>query len=122
MELKLNIYKNQREIEKTYVANTYDIMFGTVEDLVNLLDMEALRGKNGNESLVNALANLVTGSKELLRPLLKDIFPGLTDDELRRVKAKEVLAVAAGLAGFSLDEIKGLYVAGKKAMEGQRMS
>jgi len=120
MELKLNIYKNQREIEKTYIADTYDIMFGTVEDLVNLLDMEALRGKKGNESLINALANLVTGSKELIRPLLKDIFPGLTDDELRRVKAKELLTVVAGLAGFSLDEIKALYAAGKKTMESRQ--
>lgn len=121
MELKLNIYKNQREIEKTYIADTYDIMFGTVEDLVNMLDMEALRGKNGNESLMEAIAKIVTGSKELLRPLLKDIFPGLTDDELRRVKAKEVLAVVAGLAGFSLDELKTLYAAGKKTIEGKKM-
>lgn len=121
MELKLNIYKNQREIEKTYIADTYDIMFGTVEDLVNMLDMEALRGKNGNESLMEAIAKIVTGSKELLRPLLKDIFPGLTDDELRRVKAKEVLAVVAGLAGFSLDELKSLYATGKKTIEGKKM-
>lgn len=121
MEFKLNIYKNQREIEKTYIADTYDIMFGTVEDLVNLLDMEALRGKNGNESLMDAIANIVTGSKELLRPLLKDVFPGLTDDELRHTKAKEVLAVVAGLAGFSLDELKALYAAGKKTIEGKRM-
>ena len=122
MELKLNIYKNQREVEKTYIADTYDIMFGTLEDFVNLLDLESLRGNKGNDSLVTAIGNLISGSRDMLKPLLKDIFPGLTDEEMRRIKAKELLAVVAGLAGFSIDEIKALYSTGKKALEGQKMS
>ena len=32
MNLKLNIYK-KREIIKTYESDTYDLLFGTVEDL-----------------------------------------------------------------------------------------
>ena len=121
MELKLNVYKNQREIEKTYTANTYDVLFGTVEDLTNMLDLEAFADGNAT-SLMAATGKLITGSRELLKPLLKDIFPGLTDEELRRVKAKELLEVVAGLTGFSLDEIKALYETGKKALEGKRTS
>ena len=33
MELKLNIY-NKKNIEKTYSTDTYDLMFGTVEDFI----------------------------------------------------------------------------------------
>ena len=36
--MKLNIYKDQTTIEKTYEAETYDIMFGTVEDLFRVLE------------------------------------------------------------------------------------
>lgn len=122
MELKLNIYKNQKEIEKTYTADTYDILYGTVEDIMNMLDLEAFMGNGGTTSLIEATGKLVSGGREMLKPLLKDIFPGVTDDELRRVKAKELLAVLAGLTGFSLDEIKGLIETGKKALEGRQTS
>ena len=122
MELKLNIYRNQKEIEKTYTADTYDILFGTVEDIMNMLDLDAFMGNGGTVSLMEATGKLVSGSREMLKPLLKDIFPGVTDDELRRVKAKELLAVLAGLTGFSLDEIKGLIETGKKALEGRQTS
>ena len=41
MEIKLPIYE-KREVVKTYTAETYDITFGTMEDLVNVLDMDKL--------------------------------------------------------------------------------
>ena len=28
--MKINIYKNQREVEKTYEVDNYDLMYGTV--------------------------------------------------------------------------------------------
>lgn len=121
MEMKLNIYKNQREIKKTYTADTYDVMYGTVEDLLNMIDLDALTGKKGNASVMDAVCNLLNGGREAIKPLLKDIFPGLTDDELRRVKAKELLEVLVCLTGFSMDELKSLYTTGKKVLEGQKM-
>ena len=33
--LELNIYKNQKEVEKTYRTEAYDLMYGTVEDVVD---------------------------------------------------------------------------------------
>lgn len=121
MELKLNIYKSQKEIEKTYTADTYDVMMGTVEDLLNALDLDALMGHKGATTAAAAASKLVSSGTEMVKPLLKDIFPGLTDEEYRRTKGKEVLAVIVGLTGFSMDEIKALHASGKKAMEGQKM-
>ena len=38
--MKLNIYKNQNEIVKTYKTDAYDLMYGTVEDLFEVIIMD----------------------------------------------------------------------------------
>lgn len=114
MELKLNIYKSQKEVAKTYVAQDYEVMYGTVEDLLDLLDLEALNSDAGKEALLAAVSRILKSRKDVINPLMKDIFPGLTDDELRRTKAVEIVGVIAGLAGFSLDQIKGLAFRSKR--------
>lgn len=108
MELKLNIYKSQREVEKTYNAQDYEVFFGTVEDLLDCLDLEALTGKGDADSIIAAASRLIRCCRTTINPLLMDIFPGLTEDELRRTKTSEVLEVIVGLTGFSLDQIKSL--------------
>ena len=40
--MKLNIYENKKVI-KTYEADTYDLMYGTVTDLVKALDLDKLK-------------------------------------------------------------------------------
>ena len=37
--MKLNVYKSQTEIEKTFEADAYDLMYGTVEDILGILDV-----------------------------------------------------------------------------------
>ena len=119
MELKLNIYKTQKEIEKTYAVDTYDILFGTLDDFAHVLDLHALTGNNGAVEAAKAFYNLVTNGIDSLKPLLKDIFPGLTDDELRRVKVKELVPVVAGMCGFTMEQLDALVESGKKVLAGQ---
>lgn len=113
MELKLNVY-NKREVVKTYTTNDYEVMYGTVEDLLDLLDLEALTNTDDKDSLIAALSRLLNNSREVINPLLMDIFEGLTPDELRHTKAREILEVIVGLTGFSLDQLRGLAFRGKK--------
>ena len=42
--IKLNIYKAdvKNEIEKTYEVEGYDLMFGTVEDFIGVIDLEKM--------------------------------------------------------------------------------
>lgn len=84
--LKLNIYSetNKNEVEKTYTADGYDLMLGTTEDILAVIDFEKMHDQT-------ALAVMIVKCYSLLKPLLKDIFEGLTDDELRRVKFKELI-------------------------------
>lgn len=100
MEMKLNIYRN-REIEKTYTAETYDLMFGTVEDIINLIDLDALSNKENSGDFIAAVSNIVVKGFEHFKPLLKDIFVGLTDEELRRVKISEIIPVIMNVIKFT---------------------
>lgn len=97
MELKLNIYKG-KTIEKTYKAETFDIMFGTVEDLLNIIDLEKLNSDT-------EIAKLIIKVFPLLKPLLKDVFEGVTDDELRRTKIKELIPLFVNIFVFALKEL-----------------
>lgn len=120
MEINLNIWKNQKEIEKTYTIDSYDILWGTVEDLIEVVDTENLLkqladDKAGNMALIRTAANMVTNSRNLINTTLKDVFDGLTDEELKRVKLKELINVALQLITGSVNIIADLGKNSKNA-------
>ena len=85
--MKLNIYKNQREVEKVYEIDNYDLMYGTVEDILAIFDeIEDLRDNM-------QIFKVIQKNRQKLNDLLQDIFPELTDEELRRIKLKELVPV-----------------------------
>lgn len=97
MELKLNVYKG-REVEKTYTTDTYDLMYGIVEDILGVLDLEKM---TDNLEVAKMVINLMPQ----IKPFLKDVFEGLTDEELRRTKVKELIAVFVNIVMYSINEI-----------------
>lgn len=103
MELKLNIYskENKNEIEKTYVTDTVNIMFGTIEDIFEIVDIEKI---NDNEEIVK----MVIKGMKLLKPFLKNVFDGLTDDELRQTNIKELVVVFVEIFKYTFNEIMGM--------------
>lgn len=94
--MKLNIYKNQKEIAKTYEIDTYDIMYGTVQDILGLLEDGIDDLKNEDE-----LLKLVVQNREKLDEFLLDMFEdqGLTKEELRMTKIKELIPMFIELFG-----------------------
>ena len=104
MELKLNVYKNEKDengkriIDKTYVANSCDLLWGPIEDVLGVLDFENL---TTNEEITKMVFT-VMGQ---IKPILKDIFWGLTDEELKRVSAKEIIPVIFGILGEAIQGI-----------------
>jgi hypothetical protein len=105
MELKLNVYKG-RKIEKTYTATEYDLLFGTVEDLLDIIDFEKLNDET-------ELAKTVLRVAKQVKPLLKDVFIGLSDDELKRVPVREIVPVVLELCKYALNEITVTFSGGK---------
>ena len=89
--MKLNIYLNQKQIEKTYSIDHYDIMYGTVEDILAIFD--EIEDLSDNMQIFKVIQK----NRVKLNDLLKDIFPELTDDELRRIKLRELVPLFMGL-------------------------
>lgn len=101
--MKLNIY-NKREIVKTYVAETYDLMFGTVEDLLKLIKIDSM--KTGSDiEIIKMVGGMLIGGIGDVKWLLFDVFEGLTDEELRNTKVSEIAAVLVEIVKFAIIEM-----------------
>lgn len=96
--MKLNIYSG-KNIIKTYEVDNYDLTYGVIEDVIEIIDGRDLENKND-------LINVAIDSFHLLRPLLKEVFDGLTDDELRTVKIRELIVVIVELIKASITNLK----------------
>lgn len=104
MELKLNIY-NKKNIVKTYTTDTYDIMFGTFEDLINTFDLDHLDIGDDVELIKSVSQIILNNFNGILKPLIKDIFDGLTDEELKYTKISEIGIVLINIVKFTIDQI-----------------
>lgn len=92
--MKLNVYKNQKEIEKTYEVDTYDLMYGTVEDILGIFD--ELEDYSNNMEIFK----VVQKNRTKLNDLLMDVFPGITEEELRHIKLKELVPLFLELFAY----------------------
>lgn len=107
--MKLDVYKfdaetgrtSQTEIEKTVTAETYDLMFGTVEDILGLLDAI------GDTTDADAVLKAITVNWDKLCVLLLDVFPQMTRDDLRNIKVRDVVPVIVELFKFVVDGFGG---------------
>lgn len=102
-EITLNIYKenNKNEIEKTYRAEGYDLMLGTVEDFMNILDLDNL---NNNVEV----AKMVVKGYSQIKPLLKEVFPEITDEEFKRIKVTDLVNTIVQIGISIVESLKEL--------------
>ena len=97
MSMVLNIY-NKKQIVKTYTAETFDLSYGTIEDLIAVVDFDKL--DNTLE-----LGKMVVKLLPQIKPLLCEIFDGLTEEEIRHAHVKEIIPVFVQAFKFAFDEI-----------------
>lgn len=103
MELKLNIY-NKKEITKTYTNDTYDLMFGTIEDFMDLINVDELK-TGSDQEIIMLVGKAVPKGMGTIKALLKDVFEGMTDEELKHTKVKEITKVLVNIIKSSITEI-----------------
>lgn len=103
--LKLNIYKadNKNEIEKTVTAEGYDLMLGTLQDIMAIIDLDKINiGKINLDTIDSGteieIAKMVVRGFNQIVPILRDVFPEVTSEELRRTKTKELIPLFVDLA------------------------
>lgn len=109
--MKLNIY-DHKKVVKTYETDAYEIMFGTVEDLIDAAKLDTIEHGSDAEIVV-AATNLVTTSMGTVKDLLKDIFDGLTDDEIKHTRVSEIVNVIVEVILYAIGQIS-LFGTGKR--------
>lgn len=97
MELRLNIYskEDKKQIEKTYTAEGYDLMLGTIDDLVSIIDLD----KMDDDKAVAAM--IIKGYRQI-KPLLHDVF-GATEEELNRTRVADLVPCIIDICKSSLE-------------------
>ena len=108
MKLELKVYDRKgKEVEKSYETDTYSLMFGTMEDFLEVINLDAFTGNGNKTELAAAVTNLIRGGMDKFKPLLMDVFDGITEDELRRCRVADLVKVVIKIVNYSIDEIKG---------------
>lgn len=97
--LILNIYDyDGKNIVKTYTSSTYDLMFGTVMKLMELLKVEDM-----DDQL--EMLKIIYGAWEEIKTVLAGVFPEATDDDWKHVKVKELLPLIIDIVKFSVQQM-----------------
>lgn len=99
----LNIYENKKVV-KTYEADTYDLMFGTLEEVVAAVKLDELKS-GSNAEIIKMVGKFVAGSMGTVRELVKDVFPGITDEELKKTKVSEVAVVLVDVVKYTIEQL-----------------
>lgn len=86
---------------KTYTTESIDISFGTMEDIINVLDFD-------NLSDTNQIGVAVLKASKQIKPFLKELFPEVTDEELRTVKTSNIIGIFKRIYKYATEELGNL--------------
>lgn len=99
MNLILKIYdESGKNIVKSCESTVYDLMFGTVMKLMELLKIEDMN--NQMEML-----KTVYEAWDEIKIVLSAVFPEATDEDWKHVKVKELLPIIIDIAKYSVTEM-----------------
>ena len=95
--LKLPIYDGKKVV-KTYTTNTFDCSFGIVEDILDAVDLDSINTKAD-------FGLAVLKCSKQLKPFLLDLFPDMTEQELRKTRIQDVIQIFKTLYIYATGEI-----------------
>lgn len=99
MNLILKIYDEKgQNIVKTYESQSYDLMFGTVMSLMDLLKIEDLENQMD-------LLKIIHGAWSEIKEVLSGVFPDVTEDDWKHVKVKELLPIIVNIAKYAITDM-----------------
>lgn len=100
MKYELRIYANDGSVAKIYTADRFDVRMGTINAIVSILKPEEL---DLNDTKATGLAIMSAWGQ--VTPMLIDMFPGLTSDEVENVKLSNVIEIGRQLFAYLTDEL-----------------
>lgn len=86
---------------KTYTTESIDISFGTMEDIINVLDFDNLTD-------TKQIGVAVLKASKQIKPFLKELFPEVTDEELRTVKTSNIIGIFKRIYKYATEELGSL--------------
>lgn len=99
MNLVLKVYdESGKNVVKTYESTTYDLMFGTVMSLMELLKIDEI-----NDQM--ELLKTVHSAWDEIKTVLSGVFPDVTEEDWKHVKVKELLPIIMEIAKFAVTDM-----------------
>lgn len=100
---KINTYDGGK-VAKVFYSEQYRLSYGTVMDLFEIFDVEKL--ENGNtqeieEMILRGLPKMIT----MVKPILLDIFPDMTSEDIKHCDFKEVARVVIDALSYAISEM-----------------
>lgn len=102
--LTLNVYKNQREVEKTLTCEQYDLMLGTLEDVIKLFKIGDIDNELANMNQ-STMMKIIVQEYDKITILLHDVFPDLTAEDRRKIKAKDLINFFWELITYAISQV-----------------
>lgn len=93
----LKIYEG-KTVVKEYRAETIDLSFGVIEDVLDALDFEHMTNQT-------EMAGMIVKASKQLKPFLKDIFDGVTDEEIRHTRIQNLIEIFKDLYKYAMQEL-----------------
>lgn len=101
--MKLDIYEDHK-IVKTYETKDYNLKFGTLEDVLNAIDIDKL--KNATEAdILATVGELCLNSFPLVKELILDVFEELTEEEMRGALVEDIAGVLVDIVIYTITKI-----------------
>lgn len=108
LQLKLHVYDG-RKIKKTYTCSVFDVYLGTVEDVAHAMKFEKMQTGS-----VQEITLAIIGCIDVVRPLLCDMFDGLTEEEAKHTRTGNIAEVFQGLFAWFFGSCKEALAERKK--------
>ena len=103
--MKLNIYEHKKVV-KTYEVDDYDIPTGIIDDLTAVANFDELLEKElTNDQIIKMAAGLMLNSRQTMNDLLKDMFEGITDEEIRKTTIPDIAHLLIELIMYTISKI-----------------
>ena len=97
--LNVRSASDKSEVAKTISINGYDLMIGTVDDFMDIIDLDKIDDEK-------EVIKMVLKSYKQIKPLIMDIFPDLTEEDYRNVSVADLVAVIPQIGLSIIENIK----------------
>lgn len=101
--MKIDIRK-RGEIIKTYTADIEDVNYGVIEDVSRIVDLEMLDNITDQEA-TKLINDIVKTKASEVKSILKEIFDGVTEQELRQVKPRQISAALYEIVVYTANDL-----------------